>query len=321
MLSINLVTYNSLRYLPFLFSSLEKQVVDGMVIRIMDNASKDNTVEWILEYKKNSSLAIDVHTNDTNVGFAKAHNQLLAFGNEPYVMFLNHDVFFEEECVAKLCKTLEQDESIGMVSPRLMKWDETTPDNKGSVVDSLGLYQYASKRVVEIGAGKPFSGKTGIEHVFGVSATAAIIRRQVIERVTFSDGTLFDELYVSYKEDVDLAWRLHHLGIGIAVHYDAVAYHDRTAADGADKGDVAKMKNKRIQSDYVRYHSYKNHVMTLYKNLSTKQFFLDFFPIFWYEGKKFCWFLFFDRSVLRGLIDMKKHWPEIKDKRTQILGL
>lgn len=49
-LSVHLVAWNSTKYIPHLFESLRKQTCKDWFLYIVDNDSKDNTVELI---KKN----------------------------------------------------------------------------------------------------------------------------------------------------------------------------------------------------------------------------------------------------------------------------
>jgi GT2 family glycosyltransferase len=48
--------------------------------------------------------------------------------------------------------------------------------------------------------------------VFGVSATAALFRREALLATALGDGQVFDERLISYYEDVDLACRLRAAG-------------------------------------------------------------------------------------------------------------
>ena len=58
--------------------------------------------------------------------------------------------------------------------------------------------------------------------------------------------------------------------------------------------------------------------MTLYKNEYWQNFLLDFFPIVWYELKKFFYFLLFDWAVLKGLGEIWKNRRELKTKREKV---
>ena len=181
-----------------------------------------------------------------------------------------------------------------------------------------------NRRVIEKYTGKDWDDKKSkmeLSHrteseameVFGVSGAFPMLRKSAIDKVG-----LFDDLYFLYKEDVDLAFRLRIAGYSAFVLLDTVAYHDRSA-EGLEKiGDKVAMENKAKQSEWVRYYSYKNHLMTLYKNEYWQNLLLDGIPIKWYELKKFGYFLFFDRSVLKGLGEIWKNRKDLKSKKKKV---
>ena len=155
--------------------------------------------------------------------------------------------------------------------------------------------------------------------VFGISGALPMYRAAVLREVAFANGDFFDSSYHSYKEDVDLAYRLASAGFKSYVLSDVVAYHDRAGAGAKTMTDAAALENKKKQSAWVKYHSYKNHLMTLYKNEYWQNFLLDFFWILWYEVKKFVYFLLLDMGVLAGLKEAWKMRKELKEKRKWII--
>jgi len=188
---------------------------------------------------------------------------------------------------------------------------------------------FRNRRIIEKYAGKEWDDKKSkVElsfrtegeamEVFGVSGALPMYRRSSIESVRFGDGTFFDGLYHLYKEDVDLAFRLRIAGYKSFVLLDTLAYHDRSAEGLEKMNDSAAAENKKKQSQWVKYHSYKNHLMTIYKNEYWQNFLLDAVFIKWYELKKFGWFLLFEREVLKGLGEIWKNRKELKIKRQEV---
>ena len=179
----------------------------------------------------------------------------------------------------------------------------------------------SSRRVVEMETGEEWRERSGALEVFGVSGTAPIIRRSAIEQILLPDGNMFDESYHSYKEDVDLAYRLRSAGYKAYTLLDAVAYHDRSAVGLKDLGDSAAANNKAYQPAFIKYYSYKNHLATLYKNEYWQNIILDFPWVVWYETKKLIYFLLFDQSVLAGLRDIWQKRESLKTKKLRIKEL
>lgn len=324
-LTVNLVAWNGAKYTPYLFESLRKQTSTDWTLAVLDNNSVDNTVELIKKELSNFPVQYKIIANKTNLGFAGGHNQLFKETGSEYVLLLNQDMYLAPDCLEKAVAFLDQHPEAASVSPRLMKWDFALAANDlqksfSSQIDALGLKVYRSRRVVEGFAGqnwpdlsKQFS--TAALPVFGVSGALPVFKVSALKGVVYADGGIFDEAYHSYKEDVDLAWRLALAGYQSFVLLDAVAYHDRSAA-GSQQFSLA---NKKNQSEWVRYHSYKNHLMTLYKNEFWQNFILDFPWILWYELRKFAYFLLFDKMVLGGLKELFGH--DLANKRRLIKSL
>ena len=331
-LSVHLVTWNGEKYIPHLFESLKKQSYADWTLLVIDNNSGDGTVELIKKESSNFLVKWKLIENKTNLGFAGGHNQAFRESESEYVLLLNQDMYLAPDCLEKVVMFLDQHPEAASVSPRLMKWD--FPANFTEKIEALGIKVYPSRRVVEqytqqnwsdlkkiichceersdeaiprFGsanrgiAALPLVARNDSLEVFGVSGALPALRRSAIKNVAYPDGSIFDESYHSYKEDVDLAWRLAVNGQKSYVLLDAVAYHDRSAAGPKQADDASALANKKQQSEWVKYHSYKNHLMTLYKNEYWQNFALDFPWILWYELKKFVYFLLFDRHILGGL--------------------
>lgn len=345
-LSVHLVTWNGSKYISYLFDSLRKQTYKNFKLVILDNGSIDDTVEKIKEeignWKLvNSNFEIEFVEGKENKGFAGGHNFIyheshnIYHKTTEYILLLNQDMYLEPDCLEKMVKFLDGNEDVAVVSPRLMRWDcsnlqssifnlQSSFTNK---IDTLGLKVLRNRRVIEKYTGKDWDEKKSkleLSHhtedeameVFGVSGAFPMFRKSVIDKVG-----LFDELYFLYKEDVDLAYRLRIAGYKAFVLLDTVAYHDRSAEGLENKGDRVAMLNKQKQSEWVKYHSYKNHLMTLYKNEYWQNCILDLPWILWYELKKFEYFLIFDRSVLKGLGEIWKNHNDLKIKRLKIKEL
>lgn len=154
--------------------------------------------------------------------------------------------------------------------------------------------------------------------VFGASGAFPMFRRSVVDQVAFAGGQFLDESYHAYKEDVVLSYRLQEAGFKSFILLDTVAHHDRSGAGPKDMNDAAAADNKKKQSPWVQYHSYKNHIRTLYKNEYSQNLILDFPWILWYELKKFVYFCLFDRRVLSGLKEVWQGRSGLKNKREQI---
>ncbi len=344
-LSINLVTWNGAKYVLYLFESLRKQTFKDWQLLIVDNNSQDGMVALMKKELDPSTRAAEVARygagnfpvpweiieNKENKGFAGGHNMAFKKTDSEYVLMLNQDMYLAPDCLEKIVKFLDDNSQVTVASPRLMKWNFDLLDDANILqksftdqIDTLGLEVFRNRRVVEKFAGQDWLevqrkiGQVGSLRVFGLSGALPVFRKSKVEEVLFRDGAIFDESYQSYKEDVDLAFRLTAHGSEVYVILDAVAYHDRSASGSKDMSDMVALNNKKTQSEWVKYHSYKNHLMTLYKNEYWQNLILDFPWILWYELKKFVYYLVLNRKVLAGLKEIWKLRKDLKEKRTFI---
>jgi len=344
-LIINLVAWNGAKYIPYLFDSLRRQTFQDWSLRVLDNGSTDNTVAAIKKELNNFSVQYKLIENKGNLGFAKGHNFLFKefAGDEfEYMLILNQDMYLMPDCLQKLVEFMNYNPKAAAIAPRLMKWNfsniaEGFEKSFSSKIDSLGLKVFRNRRVAERNAGDEFDKRAIMKsiniqdramarddnmafEVFGVSGALSLFRKSAVDMVAFSTIAFFDSSYQSYKEDVDLAYRLVSAGFKSYVILDAVAYHDRSAAGASENGNSAAMKNKKNQSFLIKYNSYRNHLLTLYKNEYWQNFLLDFFSILWYEKRKFIYFLIFDRAVLASWRVFWRDRKELAERRSQIVA-
>jgi GT2 family glycosyltransferase len=168
------------------------------------------------------------------------------------------------------------------------------------MLDTTGLQVKRSRRSLDRGAGEADESQyDAATEVFGVSAAAALYRREALEDVRLGNE-FFDDDFFAYKEDVDLAWRLQRRGWSSRYVPNAVAYHHR-GVQGDTRSDARIAFQRRHHSRFVNGYSYSNHLAMLVKNESALTMFLDFPWIFWYELKKFMFILLFEQSTLRSI--------------------
>ena len=328
-LTVHLITWNGAKYVPHLFASLRQQTFKDWMLLVVDNHSEDGMVEKMKNELNNFSFPYKLIENHTNLGFAPGHNQAYQNTDGEYFLLLNQDMYLEPDCLEKMVKFLDTHPEAAAVSPRLMRWNfglvasgEPLEKSFTNQIDALGLKVFRNRRVIERETQEEWNkdkyGDKDYEEVFGVSGAFPMYRRSAIKAVEFSDHTFLDETYHSYKEDVDLSFRLRERGFRSFVIFNTVAFHDRAGAGPKDMLDTAAAENKKQQSAWVRYHSYKNHLRTLYKNEYWQNFLLDFPWIFWYELKKLVWYILFDRKVLKGLGEVFKNRKDLFKKHLAI---
>jgi len=296
--------------------------------------------------------------NAENRGFAGGHNQafeaasckLQAASPPEYVQLLNQDIVLAPDYLERVLAAMEAMPDAGAMQGALLRWDFSrageADGGRTDTVDTLGLRVLRSRRVVELGTGEAFDSSLGDardcfaptrsglamtneREVFGVSGALPIYRGAALLDVALrksevrsqkSEAEVFDEDFFSYKEDVDLAFRLRSRGWRSFIVPNARAWHDRTAAGPRALSDFAAADSRRAKSAFVRYHSYKNHLAMLAENEHAANFARDWPRIFWYEFKKFAYLLAFDRATLRALREVWRQRHAIRRKRAHVMA-
>lgn len=299
-ISINLVTLNGEKYIKHCINSVLKQNFKDFELNIMDNGSNDNTVAVINKYFPQFKVII----NKENIGFAKAHNRLMNWAKSDYIMCLNQDMIIESDFLDNLFYFIDNQEdkdSIGSIEPKLYQWkfnneDPYNADKQGktNIIDTCGFEVFKNHKVVDFGQLKEDSVEfSRTREIFGPCGACPIYAKKALEDVKINNE-YFDEDFFSYKEDVDLAFRLRLAGFKSYFLADMICYHDRSV-----RGGLSVVENRKNKSSWVNEYSYRNHIYLLIKNESTMNFIRCFFPLFIYEFKKFIYVLLFERSTLK----------------------
>ena len=309
--SINLVTWNGERYIENCLRSIATQTFSDYSVIIIDNGSTDKTVELIRERYPHLKIV----QNRENLGFAKGHNQAIHWSRSEYILCLNQDVVLDKNFLAEAVEFLDKNQMVGAVAPKLLRLQD---DSQTNYIDSLGLKVYKNHRVIDIASGEVDEGQYDVRQpVFGASGAAPIYRRKALEEVKYQNE-YFDEQFESYKEDVDLAYRLQIAGWQAYYLPTVLAYHDRTLTVPVEKMTKAQvLKNRRRKSSFANHLSYRNHLYFLSKCLPrfNRKF---LWPVFWYELTKFFYVLCMEIKTLKAWPQLLRARPLLKLKREVI---
>jgi N-acetylglucosaminyl-diphospho-decaprenol L-rhamnosyltransferase len=191
---------------------------------VVDNASTDGSVEALVA----EDPGVVVVATGTNLGYGSGANRGLAATDGAYVLVSNPDVALHGGALERLRLVLDAGPTIAVAGPCIREPDGARyPSARRfpSVVDATGhalLGQLWPEnrfsrryRMAEIDA----AVTTPVDWVSGACFLA---RRDALEEL---GG--FDEGYFMYMEDVDLCWRAHRAGWGVAYVPEAEVTHLR----------------------------------------------------------------------------------------------
>lgn len=261
---IQIVGWNHRQFLDTLFASCVRQTVQVPVL-FVDNNSQDGSAEYV--QKKYSW--VKVIANKDNKGYAGGHNQAITAVPESSVaILLNPDIVLENNFTEEILKSFV-DSKARVAVPLLLRDKEKDATGKfNTIIDCYGTELLPSLKAVNryekeiLSEDKDF----GSDGIWGFSGAAVAISKEAVKEASHG-GQLFDELLHSYREDVDLSWRLRNIGCEIVGVPQARAWHIRAARSGEGK------------SSLVTKLSWRNYFFVLIKNASKREIKENFLPL------------------------------------------
>ena len=195
--------------------SVQAQADVDLSIVVVDNASRPEERERLAAEAPN----VRIVAFSRNLGFAAAANEGIARTRAPFVLLVNNDAVLAPDYAARLAARLALDERLAAVQGVVL-------ERSGGRVDTAGLEWNDRGEAVPVLAGADASAIPGaVFEVTGVSATAALYRRDALTAVA-PHGRVFDDRFFAYYEDVDLSLRLARAGWRFACEPEAVARHE-----------------------------------------------------------------------------------------------
>ena len=317
-----IVTYNSMKYLPYFLDSVLHQTYwqatgEAPDIFVVDNSSSDKTVSYI----RDNFPTVHLLRNVNNIGLSRAWNQAIKITRGEYILIMNPDLILDEKFLSTLVQDMDNNSQLALAGGKLYQMDFEREDDflvrpvKTSILDSCGFLAFKNRRFTDRGAGELDVGRFNKkEEIFGLTGACFLARRSALEQVKFGKE-YFDEIFFMYQEDIDLCWRLRLAGWQAIYDPKAIGWHHRRAHSG-QKNSLATVLYRRSKENLVNYHSYKNHLMLLYKNELKANLWRDFPRIFWYELKKIAYVLIFETgNFFRAWGEIFKNRRILKKKR------
>ncbi|HXH92962.1 MAG TPA: glycosyltransferase family 2 protein [Thermoanaerobaculia bacterium] len=187
--------------------SITSQTLPPKEVIVFDNGSRTPAAERIA-----FRHALHLFRSETNLGFAGGNNEAYRHATGNYIALVNNDVVLDRDWLATVASALDNDPKLAAVQT-ILRRDETTIDGAGIDISDGTFRQIAAgvgSRESGVGAKTkslvPTPDSRPPTPLWGVSATAALYRREALGR------TIFDEQFFAYYEDVDLCARLHEAG-------------------------------------------------------------------------------------------------------------
>jgi len=218
MLSVIIVTWNGLRYLPDCLAALLPQLPNDAEVIIVDNGSTDGTCAWLRQHYPEVTV-VALHEN---AGFAGGTVAGLRVAHGDLLLLLNNDAFVEPGFVAALLGVMRTCDDIGAAGGVL------TFAHRPDLVASAGIRLRRDGVALDAWPGRDVSDlPLHPVAIAGPSGAAAPYRRAMLD-----DIGLLEPSFFAYLEDVDLALRWLLRGWQSVVVPTARARHVYSATSG-----------------------------------------------------------------------------------------
>src|SRR5438105_7963037 len=213
--------------------SIAAQTLPPREVIVFDNGSRTPVAERI-----GFRHGLHIFRSPTNLGFAGGNNAAYRHATGEFIALVNNDVVLDRDWLATVANSLDADPKLAAVQT-ILRRDETTIDGAGIDI-SDGTFRQASQGAVS-GRRGPFVPTPDTRHptpAWGVSATAALYRREALGE------TIFDDNLFAYYEDVDLCARLHEAGWRTEVLPVIKATHHGSQSASILGGDALRLRTR-----------------------------------------------------------------------------
>lgn len=247
--SIIIVTWNALHHLKTYLPSVAATKYPEMEIIIADNASTDNTADWVREHYPD----IRVETLKKNYGYCGGNNRAAEKATGDILLFLNNDVEVSPDWLDPLNETFQESDDIGIVQPKLKAHSNKEyfeyAGAAGGFLDRYG-YPFCRGRIFEK-VEKDKGQYDDPSDIFWASGAAFAIRRELFHKM---NG--FDEDFEFHMEEIDLCWRSWNRGYRTRYNPKSVVYH-------LGGGSLPMGSSRKV------YYNFRNNLFMIWKNASS----------------------------------------------------
>lgn len=207
-----------------------------LTIIVVDNGSDER---FSLEHGFMSGITTIVIRSDKNLGFSGGQNVGIKYAlskGADYVLILNNDTYVDKNFIDELLKVAEQENSIGILSPKIYFAPKFEYHRNRYLKNELGrVFWYAggeidwenvighNRGVDEVDKGQ--FDKTGETDI--ATGCCMLIKKEVFDR-----AGIFDDKYFLYYEDADLTMRAKNKGFKVVYAPKSMIWHKNAGSAG-----------------------------------------------------------------------------------------
>ena len=204
------VSYNSARDLPACLVSIQAQEGVRTEIRVVDNASHDESVALV----RRDFPSADLIANRENAGFARANNQAIEPGAAEFYALVNPDAVLSPGALAACVEAMRHDAKVGVAATRLINPDGSLQPSCHSFLglrnlfgETFGLHRLFPGVRSLSSLDMPWFAHDRVAEVDWIQGAFLVVRGEVV-RVTGA----FDPAFFMYGEEMDWCRRIRDAG-------------------------------------------------------------------------------------------------------------
>ncbi len=246
-ISIVILNWNGSSFLKRFLPSVLANTKGNVEIVVADNGSTDDS-KTVVETLFPGVVYLQL---DKNYGFAEGYNRALLSLNSDYYLLLNSDVEVTPGWLEPMVELMESDLAVGICQPKILSLDR--PDEfeyagaAGGFIDRFG-YPFCRGRILEE------VEKDVKQYNQSIPVTWASGACMLVRSHAWKACNGFDSDFWAHMEEIDLCWRIQHIGFKVYVCTDSVVYH----LGGGTLNYNSPMKI---------YLNFRNNLYLLFKNL------------------------------------------------------
>ena len=282
LVSIVILTWNSGEFIANCLEALHWQTYPNIEIIVVDNASRDDTLER-LEAAPYRSIVARVIKNEKNLGCAGGNNVGWRACKGEIVVFLNPDTFACKTWLEEIVKALSGDSKAAVAGCKIYYPNSHVIQHAGGILYPNGMADHLGKGIEDKGQ---FDELRGVDYVTGA---ALAVKRSFLDTV----GGFDEDYYPAYYEETDLCYKARKKGWKVLYVPGAIVYHYESAG---------------LERLSPRFYAlfYKMRMRFVVKNYSLKELLTRFLP---FEIK---WMLSEPNAVGFRLRQLRAYWQGLK---------
>ena len=261
--AVVILNWNGVKHLRQFLPSVLSSVYPNLEIVVGDNASTDNSIEFI----RQEYPSITILQNDQNYGFTGGYNKILERVEADYYILLNSDVEVAAGWIMPVIELMESDPLIAAAAPKIRAYNQKDhfehAGAAGGFIDSYG-YPFCQGRMfyeIEEDKGQYQQSK----EVFWATGAALFIKKKC-----WNEAGGFDDRFFAHMEEIDLCWRLKNMGYKIMYCAQSEVFH-------LGGGTL------NVENPFKTYLNFRNNLLLLQNNLPSGRAFFVIFMRFWMD--------------------------------------